>query len=175
MRIEMNETCNRLNEENGELASQMSECEGLIDNLRSAIEESGGLKGAAYDAIRERIEMRVPILQAHHIVYDELRSANKVNISKLQSLPQTSAGVLDTSVCEDRINRAKAEIQKLERLRDSQIYRLKMNPEPEGFSEGNWLYSKNAFIATLTRNYERLIGHMEAIMRNAAAGSAERV
>ena len=124
------------------------------------------LKAFTYDAIRERIEMRVPILQAHHVVYDELRSANNVNIAKLQSLPQTSAGVLDTSVCEDRINRAKSEIHKLEQLRDSQIYRLKMNPEPEGFSEGNWLYSKNAFIATLTRKYERLIGHMEAIISN---------
>ena len=166
MRIEMNETCSRLNEENGELTTQMSECEGLIDNLRSAIEESDGLKGAAYDAIRERIEMRVPILQAHHIVYDELRSANNVNIAKLESLPQTSAGVLDTDVSQDRINRAKAEIRKLEQLRDSQIHRLKMNPEPEGFSEGNWQYSKKAFIATLIRNYDRLIGHMEAIISN---------
>ena len=107
MLIKMDEACNLLRAENDDLRRQMESCNTQISNINSALDNSRMLQGKAYDALRERISMRPNILQAHYIAYDSLMSANSENMRALSELPHTSAGVLDTSVSDGRIDYAK--------------------------------------------------------------------
>ena len=165
MRIEIKETKRRLTKENSALTSQMEKCEQQIDTTTRAIEQSNGLQGEAYDAIRERITMRPLILKTHHIVYEEMRNANEQNIAALEALPRTSDGVLDTDECERRINRAQERIAQLQTKLDSYIYKLRSNPTPASvLNNPVFNYDKEAYIRSLTYNFEGLMEIMRQII-----------
>ena len=165
MRIEIQETKRRLTKENSALTSQMEKCEQQIDTTTRAIEQSNGLQGEAYDAIRERITMRPLILKTHHIVYEEMRNANEQNIAALEALPRTSDGVLDTDECQRRINRAQERIAQLQTKLDSYIYKLRSNPTPASvINNPVFNYDKEAYIRSLTYNFEGLMEIMRQII-----------
>ena len=163
MLIKMDEACNLLRAENDDLRRQMESCNTQISNINSALDNSRMLQGKAYDALRERISMRPNILQAHYIAYDSLMSANSENMRALSELPHTSAGVLDTSVSDGRIDYAKKMIHVLEQKRDSAIALLKSNPMPTERAF-EWSYSRTRAINSIYSCYDSLINAQHAVI-----------
>lgn len=64
-------------------------------------------------AQEQRVRMHAAIARAHLAFYRSLADADRQNMALVQALPTTSSGVLDTSVAQDRINRAQQQIGQL--------------------------------------------------------------
>ena len=105
MRIVIGQASGMLQAEISQLEGQSAKCLRQIGKLGGWSLE--GMSGASVTAEEQRIRMNVAIVRAQLSFCQSLASADRENLSLVQALPTTSPGVLDTSVAQDRANRAR--------------------------------------------------------------------
>lgn len=106
MLIQFNEAKNALEKENKNLGEKMDEARRQIDAIESLSLKDQGLTGAAYRSLEERIHLRVSVLKAHYVAYQEIQAANGNNISALGRLKpsgEDGVGAVDPDACGRRI------------------------------------------------------------------------
>lgn len=118
MRIMKSQTIALLRAENSLLGTQKARCRRQASKFSHIA--MGGMRGASVAAAQERLQMRGAIVAAHQAFYESLYNANQRNSELIGALPETSSGVLDTSVATSRIQEAQQQIRVLEeRMREA--------------------------------------------------------
>lgn len=113
MRIVKAEATGVLDSNASRLEEQIGRCQAEIDKFsRMALV---GFSGVASDALVSRIRGQVPVLYAQKAFYSSLKEAERSNSSAVAGLPETSPGVLDTDVAQQRIDEARESIDSLRR------------------------------------------------------------
>ncbi len=113
MRIVKAEATGVLDSNASRLEEQIGRCQAEIDKFsRMALV---GFSGVASDALVSRIRGQVPVLYAQKAFYSSLKEAERSNSSAVAGLPETSPGVLDTDVAQQRIDEARESVDSLRR------------------------------------------------------------
>ena len=99
----------------GALQSEITQLEGQCGKCMRQINKLGGwslagMSGASITAEEQRIRMNAAVVRAQLSFYQSLANADRQNLALVQALPTTSAGVLDTGVAQDRVNRARQQM-----------------------------------------------------------------
>ncbi|MCI6843971.1 MAG: hypothetical protein MR874_04335, partial [Coriobacteriaceae bacterium] len=127
MRIVKAEATGVLDSNASRLEEQIGRCQAEIDKFsRMALV---GFSGVASDALVSRIRGQVPVLYAQKAFYSSLKEAERSNSSAVAGLPETSPGVLDTDVAQQRIDEAR---ESVDSLRLDQAGASKRQPDRAG-------------------------------------------
>ena len=108
MRIVMGQATGARQSEITQLEGQCGKCMRQINKLGGW--SLAGMSGASITAEEQRIRMNAAVVRAQLSFYQSLANADRQNLALVQALPTTSAGVLDTGVAQDRVNRARQQM-----------------------------------------------------------------
>ena len=123
MRIVKTQAISMLQAENALLEMQRARCWGQVNKFETI--NFGAMRGMSVDRAQEKLRMQSAIGTAHLSFYDSLISANGNNMSLVHALPETSPGVLDTSVAQERMEKALRQIRSLQRGMQDAIERVR--------------------------------------------------
>ena len=111
MRIVKSSSTSLLEHENKRLQEQIGQCRRQEKKIsRLSLQ---GMDGKAADKLRRQISLQSTVVKSHRQVYESLIRINKQNVEAIWGLPETSKGVVDTGVAQQRIDSANAEIKRL--------------------------------------------------------------
>ena len=123
MRIVKSQAVSMLQAENALLEMQRARCWGQVNKFETI--NFGAMSGMSVAKAQEKLRMQAAIGTAHLSFYDSLISANVKNMSLVHALPETSPGVLDTSVAQDRLENALRQIRSLQKSMQDAIQRIR--------------------------------------------------
>ncbi len=111
MRIVVAQAKSALQREISQLSTKCQQCQRQIGKFSTL--GFGGVSGKGVSAAETRMRMQASIATAHLNLFQSLAAADRQNLQLVSSLPTTSPGVLDTSVAQERIDRARQSIADL--------------------------------------------------------------
>lgn len=158
MRIVKDQAVCALQREMGELDAQGRRCQRQMDKLAGF--RLADMSGASISAAEQRIRMQSATARALLAFCQSLKAADGQNASLVQGLPETSSGVLDTVVAQERIERAKSQIQQLDWHRRRAIAQAKEANRSAEATGGPYVD-----IGGINRRYELLIQSQQIVVK----------
>lgn len=169
MRIDKSQAIAALEAENRQLESQREKCRLQIDKFTHLGLDA--MSGKSVEAAQQSLRMHASIVNAHLAHYDALLAANDRNRSLIGALPESSSGVVDTSVASTRIENARRQIRSLRRhqrtaieqaQRTNEAIRLAMAANP---MEAAVPTPPLVDVEAIRQRYQALIEAQEEIVR----------
>lgn len=123
MRIVKGQATGVLRTEVSQLMGQCQRCQRQINKFSTFALD--GMSGVSVTAAEQRMHMQVSIVTSHLGFFQALMQADNAGIRLVSALPTTSAGVLDTTVAQHRIDKAQTQITALEKRMQQEVERAR--------------------------------------------------
>lgn len=131
-----------------------------------------GMKGKGVEAVQRNIQRQSKVVKSHRLLFESLADIDGQNVAAIEALPETSQGVIDTEVAQDRIDRANAAVRELvsqqltalanaRRANSNARIAYNNNPARSPYST----FTPPCSISSINTQYGQLIGAQLSIVR----------